>query len=73
MIELYGKYSKNCKIFCDTPEEGVISQVQGVLNHEIFKNAKVRIMPDCHEGSGCVIGFTVGIQDKVIPNLIGVK
>ena len=30
------------------------------------------IMPDCHAGAGCVIGLTMKIVDKVVPNLVGV-
>lgn len=29
-------------------------------------------MPDTHAGKGCVIGTTMTIKDKVIPNLVGV-
>lgn len=57
MIELNGKYT-NAIIYADTIEEGVISQVQQVLNHPIFKDCKIRIMPDVHVGKGCTIGFT---------------
>ena len=72
MIELQGKYSKDCKIFCDNPDETVISQVINILNHEMFDSQSIRIMPDCHAGTGCVIGFTAPINDKICPNLIGV-
>lgn len=71
-IELNGKYNKDCKIFCDTPEEGVIAQVMQVLNHHAFSDSPIRIMPDCHQGAGCVIGFTGQFKNIIIPNLIGV-
>lgn len=29
-------------------------------------------MPDVHAGTGCVIGFTADLGDKVIPNIVGV-
>ena len=29
-------------------------------------------MPDVHAGSGCTIGFTANLGDKVIPNVVGV-
>ena len=29
-------------------------------------------MPDVHEGLGCTIGTTMTIQDKIVPNLVGV-
>lgn len=38
----------------------------------MFAGHKIRIMPDAQQGMGCVIGFTVNITDKIIPNLVGV-
>lgn len=35
-------------------------------------DSKIRIMPDCHQGKGCVIGFTATLNDRVVPNLVGV-
>lgn len=29
-------------------------------------------MPDAHAGAGCVVGTTMTIEDKVVPNLVGV-
>ena len=29
-------------------------------------------MPDVHAGAGCVIGTTMTITDKIVPNLVGV-
>ena len=73
MIELNGKYT-NAKIFADTIESGVIQQTLNICNHPIFEDCKVRIMPDCHEGKGCVIGFTAPLpkNGEIIPNIIGV-
>ena len=31
----------------------------------------VRIMPDCHKGNGCCVGFTSCLNDKIVPNFIG--
>lgn len=42
-----------------------------MMNFE-HMNGKIRIMPDCHAGSGCVIGTTMTIKDKVTPYLVGV-
>ena len=71
MIELQGKYAV-AKIFTDLVDEGTISQVYEVLNQEFIKGSSVSIMPDCHVGSGCVIGTTITIKDKVVPSLVGV-
>lgn len=46
--------------------------VYQLLNQEFMKDLKVAIMPDCHEGKGCVIGTTIEIKDKIVPNLVGV-
>ncbi len=70
-MELQGKYGKAI-IYTDDVEQEAISQVYSLLNEEIAQDANIRIMPDCHSGSGCVIGYTARITDKIVPNLIGV-
>lgn len=62
----------NLKIFAKTIEEEAIEQVNTLVAQTAFKDCKVRIMPDCHAGAGCVIGFTADLGDKVIPNIVGV-
>lgn len=37
-----------------------------------MEGAKVRIMPDYHAGKGCVIGTTIALNGRVVPNLVGV-
>ena len=71
MITLEGKYNQ-AKIFTDTCDQATKSQVQNLLNQSCVEGAQIRIMPDCHAGAGCVIGTTMTIRDKVIPNLVGV-
>lgn len=73
MIELEGKYT-SAKIFTENAEENMKEQIMNVLNHPIFEGCPVRIMPDCHTGKGCVIGFTSPMpkNGEVIPNIIGV-
>ena len=71
MLELKGKYN-TAKVFTDNVDNETISQVIELLNQDYIKNAKIRIMPDCHAGAGCVIGTTMTISDKVCPNLVGV-
>lgn len=66
-----GKYN-SAKIFTDKVEDGCIEQIQGLLDLEAFEGAQIRIMPDCHTGAGCVIGFTADLGDKIIPNIVGV-
>ncbi len=66
-----GQYN-TAKVFADQCEESCIDQIQELLNQKPFQDAKVRIMPDCHTGKGCVIGFTANLGDKIIPNIVGV-
>lgn len=71
MIEIKGKYN-TAKIFTDTIDNETISQLTALMNQESVTDAKIRIMPDTHAGKGCVIGTTMTLTDKVIPNLVGV-
>ena len=71
MIEILGKYN-NCKIFTDEIDDATKGQITALLNQESIKDCKIRIMPDTHAGAGCVIGTTMTIKDKIIPNLVGV-
>lgn len=66
-----GKYS-DAKVFTNNIDEMTVSQIEGFLNEELTKNANVRIMPDCHAGKGAVIGTTMKVLDRVVPNLVGV-
>jgi len=70
MIEVNGKYT-NAKIMIDQVDEGCMGQIIQMINHEAFTNP-VRIMPDTHQGAGSVIGFTMPMGDKLIPNVVGV-
>ena len=65
-----GKYG-TAKIFTDLVEEKAIEQVQTLMDQEFVDGCKVRMMPDIHAGSGCVIGTTMEIRDKICPNLVG--
>lgn len=62
----------NLKIFTKNIEDSALKQIHELLKVPAFKDCKVRIMPDVHAGSGCVIGFTADLGDKVIPNIVGV-
>lgn len=70
-MELKGKYNV-AKVFTDDLEDGAREQIVELLDQDFIEDAKVRIMPDVHQGIGCVIGFTADMGDKVIPNIVGV-
>ena len=71
MFELQGKYN-TAKVFTDHADANCIAQIQNLLNQESSRGSRIRIMPDCHAGAGCVIGTTMTVTDKVIPGLVGV-
>lgn len=71
MLELKGKYN-SCRVFTDNIDSATISQLTNLLNQEFVSDSQVRIMSDCHSGKGCVIGTTMTITNKIVPNLVGV-
>ena len=42
-----------------------MKQIRSMIKHEAIENA--RIMPDCHKGVGCCIGFTSKLINKIVP------
>ena len=73
MKVINGRYN-SVKIMIDEVEDTALEQIQFIADHPAMENSNIVIMPDCHAGAGCVIGFTQDISgnDYVIPNLIGV-
>lgn len=71
MLELKGKYN-TAKVFTDVIEQEAVSQIIELCNQAAFEGSSIRIMPDVHAGAGCTVGTTITINDKVIPNLVGV-
>lgn len=59
-------------VYADLIEDQAVQQIQAIMEHPAFANEKIAIMPDCHAGKGCVIGFTASYSDSIIPNLVGV-
>ncbi|MDO5009720.1 MAG: RtcB family protein [Intestinibacter bartlettii] len=60
------------EVFTDNIDNETIAQIKQLLNQDFVKGSSIKIMPDCHKGAGCVIGTTMTIQDKIVPNLVGV-
>ena len=71
MIFINGKCSF-AKIMTDEIDQTTRDQIQQLVDQPMFKDDKIVIMPDCHAGAGCVIGFTSMLGKYVVPNLIGV-
>ena len=71
MLQLKGKYCKDCKIFTDNIEQEALSMVYHFLDNPMFEGSKIRIMPDVHAGKDIVVGFTVPFTDHVNPDHVG--
>lgn len=71
MKTVTGKYNE-AKIFTDLVEQTAIDQVKTLLDQPFVEGQRVRFMPDIHAGTGCVVGTTMTVKDKICPNLIGV-
>lgn len=71
MINITGKYN-TATAYVKSLEKGAIGQLTALCNQPFSEGSKLRIMPDAHAGAGCVIGTTMTITDKIVPNLVGV-
>ena len=71
MLEIKGKVN-TAICFAKTVEYESIEQIQRMCDHEFTRGSRIRIMPDVHAGKGCTIGTTMTIQDKAVPNIVGV-
>lgn len=71
MKTIHGVYT-SAKIFTDQIEDYALAQIQMLCDNEAFSGSQVRIMPDVHPGKVGTIGFTATIQDKILPNVVGI-
>lgn len=62
----------SAKIFTDTIEEYAISQIQMLCDNRVFRESKIRIMPDVHPGKVGTIGFTATVGEQILPNVVGI-
>lgn len=71
MIQLKGKYG-TANVYATILENEAAAQIVELLNQPFVKGERIAIMPDVHAGTGCTIGTTMTITDKIVPNLVGV-
>lgn len=72
MISISGNYT-SAIVYNDDIDVYAYEQIKELCDHFAFRNSIIRIMPDCHAGNGCVIGFTAVLNEKrIIPNIVGV-
>ena len=71
MYRIKGKYNE-AVVYTSAIEEAAMEQLQTLCDMEIYKDSKIRIMPDVHAGAGCTIGTTMTLHGAVTPNMVGV-
>ncbi|EOH93839.1 RNA-splicing ligase RtcB [Enterococcus pallens] len=71
MLTIKGKYN-TATVYTDIVTDSTVGQIMTLCNQKFAQDAKIRIMPDTHSGSSCVIGTTMTVKDQVVPNLVGV-
>lgn len=60
------------KIYASIIDDVTKKQINKLSMSDAYKDALIRIMPDCHAGKGCTIGSVIQYTDKVVPNTVGV-
>ena len=71
MEEIIGKFNTAIS-YAKIIEDGAREQIRRMCNYEFTRGSKIRIMPDVHAGAGCTIGTTMTVDEKAVPNIVGV-
>lgn len=71
MFEIRGKMA-TAVCYAKVIDENAAEQIRTMCDYELTAGSRVRIMPDVHAGTGCTIGTTMTVLDKVCPNIVGV-
>ncbi|MBQ7630936.1 MAG: RtcB family protein, partial [Selenomonadaceae bacterium] len=71
MEEIKGKFNTAIS-YAKIIEDGAREQIRRMCNYEFTRGSKIRIMPDVHAGAGCTIGTTMTVDEKAVPNIVGV-
>ena len=71
MEEIIGKVNTAIS-YAKKIDDGAREQIRRMCDYEFTRGSKIRIMPDVHEGAGCTIGTTMTVDDKAVPNIVGV-
>lgn len=50
-------------------DKGTMSQLRKLIVHPATQH--MRVMPDCHRGNGCCVGYTSQLTTKIVPKFIG--
>lgn len=71
MLKIEGKFN-TATVYANSLENSAVGQLKALCNQDFVRDSQLRIMPDAHAGAGCIVGTTMTIFDKIVPNLVGV-
>ena len=71
MLRIKGKCNEAI-VYASQIENQAEDQILQLCDMEIYKESKIRVMPDVHAGAGCTIGTTMTLHGAVTPNVVGV-
>jgi RNA-splicing ligase RtcB len=60
-VRIKGRHN-DAVVFTTNIDAATKEQIETIVNLPAFEGSKIRIMPDCHAGAGCVIGTTMTIE-----------
>lgn len=66
------KKMDDVKIFASVIDDVTKAQVAELAASDAYNGCAIRVMPDCHAGTGCTIGTVIAFRDRVVPNTVGV-
>ena len=71
MKTVQGKYT-TAYIYTDIVEDYALAQIRQLCDQQVFKDCRIRMMPDVHPGKVGPIGFTSTVGESVMPAVIGI-
>ncbi|MGN1038704.1 MAG: hypothetical protein ACI4P0_04845 [Mailhella sp.] len=57
-IEITGSHA-TARVFAAELESSAHGQIRALCNQPFSEGSRIRVMPDCHAGKGCVVGLTM--------------
>lgn len=66
-----GKFAE-AKVYSEDLEQYARAQLQMICDNEVAKGSVIRVMPDVHPGKVGTIGLTMTVENKIMPNLLGI-
>ena len=70
-IDITGAHA-TARVFAAELESSAHGQIRALCDQPFTAGSRIRVMPDCHAGKGCVVGLTMTVEGRVCPNLVGV-